>query len=270
MTNNIREVFYLSDGTGLTIESLGNSLLSQFNKHKFKIVNIPFIDTNSKAIKVQHKINESYTKSKIKPLIFYTIVNKDILKIINNSNGFFIDFFNPYLKLLEDELNQKPLNISGKARSMGSYSDYKLRIDALNYAIDNDDGITTDYKNADIIILGVSRSGKTPVCLYLSLQYKINVANYPLVDDDLKNPILPSFLDKYRNKLFGLSINPVRLSQIRFERRQKGKYADIEQCKFEINQVEKMYKNERIKYLNTSNVSIEEMAVKILQLKKII
>ena len=187
-------------------------------------------------------------------------------EIITQSSGKLFDLFSTFTPLLEEELKTPSAHAVGRTHGMGVYSNYKSRIDALNFSLTNDDGNTLrHFPEADIILVGVSRSGKTPTCLYLALQYGILAANYPLIDDDLETSRLPEVLEPYRSKLFGLTIAPERLQQIRKERRPDSRYAEYQQCQYEVNAVEKIYRAQQIPFLDTSAVSIEEIATTILQ-----
>lgn len=261
-----RAVFFLSDRTGITVEMMGQSLLTQFESVEFEQTNLPFIDTVEKAQAAVEQINAAYQEFANKPLVFSTLIDEDVRKVIEQSDSVLFDMFNTFTPLLEMELGMPSSHTMGRTHGMGIYSTYKARIDALNFALNSDDGSTLKhFPKADIILLGVSRSGKTPTCLYLALQYGILAANYPLIDDDLESTKLPKVLEPYRHKLFGLTIAPERLEQIRTERRSGGNYASQKQCLFEVNAVEKIYKAQRIPYLDTSAVSIEEIATTILQ-----
>ena len=261
-----RAAFFLSDKTGITAEMMGQSLLTQFNSIEFEKTNLPYIDSVKKAHQAVEQINAAAERFGSPPLLFSTLIDKDIRKVIEQSTGKFYDLFNTFTPLMEAELGVTSTQLAGQTHGMGAYDIYKSRIDALNFSLSNDDGVSMQhYKDADIILIGVSRSGKTPTCLYLALQYGILAANYPLVDDDLQNYILPKALEAYRDKLFGLTIAPERLQQIRQERRPNSRYAEMQRCQQEVSTVEKMYRTEHIPYLDTSAVSIEEIATTILQ-----
>ncbi|MDH5601285.1 MAG: kinase/pyrophosphorylase [Gammaproteobacteria bacterium] len=261
-----RGAFFLSDRTGITAETMGHSLLSQFDNLEFEQVNIPFIDSAEKANEAVELINAASIRFGNKPLLFSTLINDEVRQIIEQSEGIMYDLLNTFVRPMEHDLGVKSAHAVGRSHSMGSYSNYKLRIDALNYSLVNDDGnILKHYPKADIIILGVSRSGKTPTCLSLALQYGIMAANYPLIDDDLESTRLPKVLEPYRDKLFGLTIDPDRLRHIRKERRPDSRYAEYQQCQYEVNAVEKIYRSQQIPFLNTSTVSIEEITTIILQ-----
>lgn len=261
-----RAVFFLSDRTGITVEMMGQSLLTQFEAVEFEQTNLPFIDTVEKAQAAVNQINAAAKETGTKPLVFSTLIDEAVREVVTQSEGVLFDMFNTFTPMLEAELGMPSSHTMGRTHGMGIYSAYKARIDALNYALNNDDGSTLKhFHEADIILLGVSRSGKTPTCLYLALQYGILAANYPLIDDDLESTQLPKALEPYRDKLFGLTITPERLQQIRTERRSGGNYASIEQCQFEVKAVEKIYQAQHIPFLDTSAVSIEEIATTILQ-----
>ena len=261
-----RAAFFLSDRTGITAEMMGQSLLTQFEPIEFEKTNLPFIDSIKKAEEAVEQINASAELHGSKPLLFSTLIDNEVREIIAQSAGVLFDLFNTFTPLLEKELEMPSAHAVGRTHGMGIYSTYKSRIDALNFSLTNDDGNTLrQFPKADIILLGVSRSGKTPTCLYLALQYGILAANYPLIDDDLETARLPEVLEPYRNKLFGLTIAPERLQQIRKERRPDSRYAEYQQCQYEVNAVEKIYRAQQIPFLDTSAVSIEEIATTILQ-----
>lgn len=260
-----RAAFFLSDRTGITAEMMGHSLLTQFESIEFEQTNLPFIDSVKKAEAAVAQINAAAEHYGNKPLLFSTLIDKEVRQVIAQSTGVMFDLFNTFTQPLEEELGIRSAHAMGRTHGMGVYSTYKLRIDALNFSLANDDGNTLrNFPEADIILVGVSRSGKTPTCLYLALQYGILAANYPLIDDDLETSRLPEVLEPYRNKLFGLTIAPERLQQIRKERRPDSSYAEYQQCQYEVNAVEKIYRAQQIPFLDTSAVSIEEIATTIL------
>lgn len=260
-----RHVFILSDGTGITAESLGDSLISQFNKTQFTKETFPYIDSIQKAEEVVWRINQIFIQEGIKPLVFMTLVNPEIRQQIKKANACIYDLFSTFIGPLENDLQEKSSYTVGKAHGVSNNKSYMHRIEAVDFALNHDDGIKTrGYELAEIILIGVSRCGKTPSCLYMALQYGILAANYPFTDDNLMGFSLPETLRPYKNKLFGLTIDPHRLKQIRSERRPNSKYASIEQCRLEVLEVEEMYKKERIPYLDSTKFSIEEIATKIV------
>jgi regulator of PEP synthase PpsR (kinase-PPPase family) len=262
-----RHVFMISDGTGITAEHLGNSLMTQFENIEFEKQTIPYIDTVQKAQTVVDKINLCYEKTGIKPLLFMTLVNAEIAQTIKKSKACFFDLFNTFLDPLETELNAKSSYTVGRTHGVSNTRTYTHRIEAVDFALNHDDGVQTKgYGKADIILIGVSRCGKTPSCLYMALHFGILAANYPFTEEDLTNFRLPDSLRVYKNKLFGLTIDPVRLQHIRTERRPNSHYASLEQCRLEVSEVEKMYEYENIPYINSTRYSIEEIATKVLSI----
>lgn len=260
-----RHVFMLSDGTGITAEMLGNSLITQFENIAFEKQTIPYIDSIEKAENVVVLINQSFNEHKIKPLVFMTLVNPEIRHYFKNANACVFDLFSTFIGPLENELHEKSSYTVGRTHGVADVKSYTHRIEAVDFALSHDDGIKTKgYEKADIILIGVSRCGKTPSCLYMALQYGILAANYPFTDDDLSGFHLPDILRAFKHKLFGLTIDTQRLHQIRSERRPNSKYASVDQCRIEVTEVEAMYQREKIPYINSTKYSIEEIATKIL------
>ena len=260
-----RTIFFLSDQTGVTAETLGHSLLTQFDGQGFKQVTLPFIDSEDKAHDAVKKINDVSAVDSLKPIVFATLVQNNLRAIAKESNGLYLDTFDAFLEPLEKELGQKPTQASGRAHGMSDINAYMKRIEATNFALANDDGgVNRNYDRADVILLGVSRSGKTPTCLYLALQYGVYAANFPLTEEEFESGELPSILLKQQQKLYGLIIAPERLRQIRKERRALGKYSSAQQVRFELRESEKLFKRYRIPYIDTTKFSIEEISSRIL------
>ncbi len=260
-----RSAFFISDRTGITAESLGNTLLTQFDTLDFKREAIPFIDTVEKAQVVAHHIRAVAEADDLKPLVFTSIVNPEVREVLHIDNALVMDFFDTFIGELEAELGQKASLTLGKAHGVGSEEKYDHRIEAVNFSLNHDDGVKLkDLAEADVILVGVSRSGKTPTCLYLALQYGIKAANYPLTPEDLDSPTLPKMLLPYRNKMFGLTIDPARLHHIRQERRPDSKYASLDNCHFEVNEAESMFRFHGVPFISTTHKSIEEIATTIM------
>ncbi len=260
-----RTAFFISDGTGLTAEALGHSLLAQFETIDFERVTVPYIDDEAKARDMVKRINKAAETDGERPLIFDTIVNRDIRDIISTANGFMVDIFGTFLNPLEQELQSSSSYTVGKSHSISNEGEYERRIHAVNFALDNDDGARTrHYDEADLILVGASRSGKTPTCLYLALQYGVKAANYPITEEDLEDQQLPTPLKRHKEKIFGLTIEPERLATIRNERRPNSRYSSLKQCMHEIEEIELMYRRERIPYLNTTAYSVEEISTRIM------
>ncbi len=244
---------------------LGQSLLSQFEGVEFNKISLPFIDNEKKAAEARAKIDAAHQQEGVPPIVFDTIVTPEIRAIIMQSSGLVLDFFHTFIGPLEQALNLKSGFRVGKTHSYDEKGQYDSRIHAVNFALNNDDGATTRYYDeAELILVGVSRCGKTPTSLYMAMQFGIHVANYPFVEDDMENLSLPPMLKKYKKKLFGLSINAQRLHEIRTERRANSQYASLKQCQLEIREVEALFRKERIPYISTTSKSIEEIATKIM------
>ena len=262
-----RSVFFISDGTAITAETLGHSLLAQFPHVKFDIHIIPYITSEEAAMNVVEEINKRAEKDGEQPLVFDTLVDPYARDIINTANAVNLDVFEGLISKLSDVLGTAPTTLVGQTHAVTDSESYKARIDAVHFALDNDDGARTrHYDKADLILIGVSRSGKTPTSIYLSLQFGIRVANYPLTEEDLDDNRLPAVLKEHKHKLFGLMIDAERLVAIRSERKANSRYASFSQCQMELRAVEGIYISEGIKHLNVSEMSIEEISTRVLQM----
>ncbi|MBT8152009.1 MAG: kinase/pyrophosphorylase, partial [Gammaproteobacteria bacterium] len=235
-----RTAFFISDSTGITAEVMGESLLSHFPGIEFDKQVLPYVDSEAKANEAVATINLAAERDGNRPIIFETLISKNLRRIITSANGFSFDVINTFLKPLEQELGAHSTSDVGRPRVASKDTNYIRRIEAINFALDNDDGARLNrYPQADIILTGVSRSGKTPTSLYLALQFGIYPANYPITEEDMEVFDLPKPLRDYRNKLFGLTISPERLTAIRKERRANSRYASVDQCRREVAEVER-------------------------------
>jgi regulator of PEP synthase PpsR (kinase-PPPase family) len=260
-----KRVFFVSDRTGLTVEALGSSLLTQFGDLDFLRVTLPFIDTIPKAIQVVAQVNEAHRDSGDRPLVFSSIVDDDVREEITKCSGLVLDVFERFIVPLEVELGVKSLHAVGKSHSVSNVKDYNHRIEAINYTLAHDDGVThRGLEEADIVLVGVSRSGKTPTCLYMAMQFGIKAANYPLIPEDLEANRIPPSLTPLKGKVWGLSIAAERLHQIRSERRPDSRYAALENCRYEVSAAEKLMKQAGIPYIDSTTKSIEEIATHML------
>lgn len=260
-----RTVIFLSDRTGITAETLGLSLISQFEGIELTHVTLPFVDSIEKAQLATERFQEAFDKDGERPIVFATIINSSIRDTLQKGNAFIVDFFRTFIPDIENELKIPSSNVSGRIHGVGNSQAYNTRIEAVNFALNYDDGARTNgYESADVILIGVSRCGKTPTSLYLAMQFGIRAANYPITDADLESHNLPKILQPYRDKLFGLTIDPKRLHAIRSHRRPNSQYATEEQCIREVHAVEKMYHHENIPCLSSTNLSIEELATKLI------
>jgi [pyruvate, water dikinase]-phosphate phosphotransferase / [pyruvate, water dikinase] kinase len=260
-----RTVFFVSDQTGITAETLGRSLLTQFDGLKFRHVTLPFIATGDKAREAVRRINLTAEVEGVRPLVFSTFVQNEIREIVRGCNGLCLDFFDAFLGPLERELERASSHTSGRAHGLADDAAYARRIEAVNFTLANDDGVgVQNYGRADLILVGVSRSGKTPTCLYLALQYGVYAANFPLTDEHFEAAALPAPVRPYAKKLVGLTIDAKRLEQIRANRRPDSRYASPQQISFELREAEALFKRYAIPYLDTTQASIEEIAMRIL------
>ncbi len=265
MQSPTRQVFFLSNGTAITAETLGLSLLAQFPSHHFQTRTIPFVDTLEKAHAVSDEIDRSINQSNQLPIVICTMGDDDLMKIINQSKALVIDPFGDILPRLEKVLASQHLQ-PGQSHRIVNPSLYESRIDAIDYAMQHDDGgKIQNYDEADIILVGVSRSGKTPSCLYLALQFGIKAANYPITEEDMEYEQLPEPIRPFKQSLYGLTTNLNRLVNIRQERRPNSRYSSVDQCRYELRAVEDMYLRHNIKYINTSEMSVEEISARIIR-----
>jgi regulator of PEP synthase PpsR (kinase-PPPase family) len=260
-----RSVFFISDRTGVTVEMLGHSLLAQFPAVPIKTLTLPFIDTAEKARQVVERIHIAALEDGARPIVFSTLVTPDVRAVMATCNALVLDLFDAFMASLEAELGVEPSHRIGAFHGMHDVLGYQHRIEAVNYTLNHDDGITVkNFEDADVILVGVSRCGKTPTCLYLAIQYGIQAGNFPLTPDDFEKHRLPQSIRPFRHKLYGLTITAERLSQIRGERRPDSRYASIENCRHEVRQAEQLLRQERVPFLETTHKSIEEIASTIM------
>ncbi len=259
-----RQIFYVSDGTGITAETIGHSVLTQFDSVEFDTFRMPFVDTEDKARSVAVRIKTAYAQSGVRPIVVNTIMDQRLSDVVAESGALMLDVFAPFIGPLETELGTLRSASVGKAHGMNDFTEYEARINATNYALTHDDGIDVNYSDADVILVGVSRVGKTPTCLYMALHYGVKAANYPLTEEDLEKVEIPERLLPHRSRLFGLSIDPRRLAQVREARRPGSRYATLTQCQHELALADKLFRRENIPVQNTTHTSIEEIGSKIL------
>ncbi len=264
--HHTRTVFFISDGTGITAETFGNAILAQF-EFKPRHVRLPFVDTVDKAHQVVRHINHIAEVEGRKPIVFTTLVNVEIMRVLEQGcKGMLLDMFGTFVAPLEVELGMKSNHRIGRFSDVSKSKEYHERIEAINFSLAHDDGQSTrDLERADVILVGVSRSGKTPTSLYLAMQHGLKAANYPLIPEDFDRQQLPAALQPHRQKIFGLSIQPERLSEIRHERRPNSRYASLQNCRSEVAEAEAMMRRAGIRWLSTTTKSIEEIATTILQ-----
>lgn len=262
-----RTVFFVSDGTGITAETFGHSILSQFEGLRLRQVRLPFIDELTKAEDAVERINQQGIIDGNRPIVFSTLVNPRINSIVRTANAMFMDLIAAFVEPLEAEFGIKSTHTIGRFHSVAESDTYKKRIEAIHFAMSHDDGqMHKELDQSDVILVGVSRSGKTPTSLYLAVQHGVKAANYPLIPDDFDRGKLPAELYRYKSKLFGLTITPERLSEVRNERRPGSRYASLETCRTEVNQAEAMMRRENIPWLSSTTKSIEEIATTVMTL----
>jgi regulator of PEP synthase PpsR (kinase-PPPase family) len=260
-----RSVFFVSDGTGITAETFGNSILNQFSVHP-RHVRRPFIDSADKAHQVLREINGTAEREGKRPIVFTTLVDDEVLEIVSQANGLILDMFRTFVEPLEAEFGLKSNHRVGRFSDAAKSQEYTDRIEAINFSLAHDDGQSSKNLDvADVVLVGVSRSGKTPTSLYLAMQHGIKAANYPLIPEDFDRGQLPRPLAPHRKKCFGLTIAPERLSEIRHERRPNSNYASLDNCRREVAAAEAMMRREGIAWLSSTHKSIEEIATTILR-----
>ncbi len=261
-----RRIFFVSDRTGITAETLGESLMTQFPKIEFERVYIPFVDSRAMAGVAARRIRQAAAEDELAPVVFSTLTDNDTQHIIAASTEHVFDLFGTFIEPLESIFGQESSHTIGRMHGIVDVNVYDRRLNALNFTLGHDDGLKAkDFRQADVVLLGVSRSGKTPTCLYLAMHYYLKAANYPLTDDDFDKPGLPEVLESCRGKLYALTIVPEQLSRIRRERRPHGSYWTLTQCRSEVNSAEALYSSENIRFLDTTTISIEEIAATIVR-----
>lgn len=259
-------MFFVSDGTGITAQTLGHSLLTQFEGVQFSHVTLPFVDNVAKAEECLERIEREALRGDGRPIVFATLVNNDVRDVLRRANAVFLDFFETFIDPLETALGMRSSHAIGRSHGAGDRQEYKNRIEAINFALAHDDGASLrDLGDADVILVGVSRSGKTPTCLYLALQFGVKAANYPLIPEDFQRMALPEPLRAHRSRLYGLTISPERLAEIRRERRPRSTYADPANCRYEVEQAEALMRREGVRWINSTTKSIEEIAATVLR-----
>lgn len=260
-------MFYVSDRTAITAETIGHSLLAQFEgSPEYREVTIPYVDTPEKAAEVVAQIDAAAAADGETPLVFSTLADPHTRAGIVASRAVVMDLFHGFIETLAGALSAEPVIKRTRSHRISNLSSYESRIGAIDYSLQHDDGARTkDYDKADIIMVGVSRSGKTPTCLYLAMQFGIRAANYPITEEDLDSTQLPAPVAPFRDRLHGLTIDAKRLASIREERRRGSRYASIEQCRAEVRKVESMFKSFRIPFINSTNTSVEEISTRVVQ-----
>ena len=259
-----RVVYIVSDGTGITAENFSQSILAQFET-SFKQIRIPFVDTVDKAHDAVRQINGADPKYG-QAIVFTTLVNPEVNQVVSKANALVLDMFQTFVAPLEQTLGMRSTHAINRLHHNADTDAYKNRIEAINYSLAHDDGQSNqNLADANVILVGVSRVGKTPTSLYLAMQYGLKAANYPLIPEDFERGQLPKDLLPHKQKIYGLTIDADRLCEIRNERRPGSNYAKLENCRYEINEATSMMRHESIPWVSTTSKSIEEIATTILQ-----
>lgn len=260
-----RPVFFVSDHTGITAEIIGKSLLSQFPDEAFAMASLPFVDSMEKVNSAAQQICKAWKDSSLKPFVFSTMTDPRARAALDACGALIMDIYGHFLGMMIGEIGYPPQPLRGRFHGMDDRNNtYSSRIDAVNFALAADDGLSTSsYEHADLILVGVSRSGKTPTSLYMAMQYGLCVANYPLTPENFEEPGLPKSLLPFRSKLRGLTLAPERLVNIRSERRPNSHYASLENCRHELYLAEAMMRAEGIPVIDSSHRSVEEIAALI-------
>jgi [pyruvate, water dikinase]-phosphate phosphotransferase / [pyruvate, water dikinase] kinase len=262
---NQRAVFFISDRTGITAEMLGNSLLTQFEGIAFRRETLPFVDTHEKLAAAIDRVNAAGASDGIRPIVVSSLVDEGLSDQVRTANALVLDFFHMFIAPMEQELGAESNHAAGRSHGIANSHEYFARMESVNFTLTHDDGASTkELERAQVILVGVSRCGKTPTSLYLALQFGIRAANFPLTPDDFERSRLPDSLMAHRSKLYGLTIAPDRLQQIRQERRPNSKYANPENCRWETVEAEKLMLRYNIMQFDTTVKSIEEIATTIL------
>lgn len=261
-----RPVYFISDHTGITAEIIGKSLLSQFPDEAFASVSLPFVDSLEKVNFAAQQIRDSWRDSSLKPLVFSTLTDPRARAALDACGALVMDIYGHFLGMMVGEIGYPPEPLRGRFHGMADPGSYRSRIDAVNFSLAADDGLGVEkYDRADVILVGVSRSGKTPTSLYMAMQYGLCVANYPLTPENFEHPGLPASLRPHRAKLRGLTLAPERLAQIRAERRANSPYASLATCREEVRLAERLMREENIPVVDSSHRSVEEIAALIKQ-----
>ena len=258
-------IFFLSDSTGISAETMGNALLIQFPDLRFERRLVPFITSVEEARRVVAILDAAAARP-VTPIAFSTIAVEEVRQELLRTKCPLVDFFGMHMESVESILGAKGIRVAARLHGMGDVKRYNARMAAVEYAIEHDDGQSMRaLDKADVILVAPSRCGKTPTTMYLALQHGIFVANYPLVDEDFASAELPRPVQALRDRCFGLTTTAARLSQVRHERRPNSRYASLDQCSYELRQAEAMYRNHRLPVINSSTKSVEEMSTVILQ-----
>ncbi|GEP36343.1 putative phosphoenolpyruvate synthase regulatory protein [Nocardioides psychrotolerans] len=266
--DHVVPVFFLSDSTGISAETMGNALLIQFPDQVFERTVIPFISTVEDAQRVVEILDEAMA-GPVTPLAFTTAAEDSIRDALRKTTAPLIDFFDMHMSRVESILGQRGIREAARLHGVGDIKRYNTRMAAVEFTIEHDDGQSLRaLDKADVILLAPSRCGKTPTSMYLALQHGLFVANYPLVDEDLESSDLPRPVKDLQDRCFGITTTVDRLARVRNERRPGSRYATPEQCRWELRRATEIFAAHRVPVIDSSAKSVEEISTLILQTLK--
>lgn len=258
-------VFFLSDSTGISAETMGNALLIQFPQLRFERRLIPFITTPEEARRVVEVLDEA-ADGPVTPIAFTTAATDEIRQVLNTTRCPMIDFFELHISRVESIFGTPAARVAAQLHGVGDVKRYNARMAAIEYSIEHDDGQSVRAMDkADLVLIAPSRCGKTPTTMYLALQHGLFVANYPLVEEDLQSNDLPAPVKHLRERCIGLIATPARLCEVRQQRRPNSRYASLEKCTDELRQAKAMYAINGIPVIDSTTKSVEEMSTLIIQ-----
>lgn len=264
-THGAVPVYFISDSTGISAETMGNALLAQFPTVPFERRLIPFLRTTREAEEVREQLNRAMD-GPVEPIVFLTVVDEEVREVLLGTRAPVIDFVSGHLARIEAQLGLSSDHAPARLHGVGDVRRYNRRMQAVEFAIEHDDGQSVRaIQRADVILIAPSRCGKTPTSMYLALMHGVFVANYPLVDEDFENGNLPQTIADLSDRCFGLLTSPKRLSEVRGERRPDSRYASVDQTHWELSRARRIYDYYGIPFVDSSSKSVEEMSTLILQ-----
>lgn len=260
--------YVLSDSIGETGEEVAEAAVSQFNSGKYEIRRFPYITEENQIIEILEEAKDENS------IILFTIVVDSLRKFLVEKSKEYdiqaIDIMEPILQAIQNVVGFKPKREPGLIRKLDE--NYFRKVEAVEFAVKYDDGKDTrGIKKADIVLIGVSRTSKTPLSMYLAHK-NVKVANIPLLPE-VKPPKELYEIDPH--KIMGLTANPIKLNEIRQERLKAlglsntANYASMERILREIEYAEELMKDLGCQVIDVSNKAVEETAGVILELMRI-
>ena len=268
--NNTYQIYLISDSTGETLDRIFLALKAQFNNIKYKIHSYSFTRTENQILKILEDAQEN-----INSIILYTIVDNKLGELLAKaSNKKKIPCFSVlgnlilnFSKILNQKASHEP---SGQHALTDEYYD---RIEAIQFTMNHDDGNSiNDIENSDIILIGISRTSKTPTSIYLANR-GLKTSNIPLVNE---NSLPKSLRDNPKiTCVIGLNTEAERLADVRKNRMNSLKeignknYTKIENIKKEIINAKKTFKKYGWPSIDVTRKSVEETAASIIKIHEI-